>query len=196
MDFRRFNGRVVAGLALAGFILAAAGCQAGDNGVLGIGGNKAAEPAEGKVKASDLTGYCPRATLRDGTSFFNTYAKGGQDDATKIIYQASISDTTRDCIRSGGMMTMNIGVAGRVVPGPLGTTGSITMPIRIVVVHGSDVLYSQLHKFQVQISDTSAATQFVFNDPNVVIPEPTEKNYAVFVGFDEGPQPKKTASAQ
>jgi hypothetical protein len=65
------------------------------------------------------------------------------------------------------------------------------MPIRVVVVHGSDVLYSQLHQYKLQVSDMSAATQFVFNDPNVVVPEPTAKDYQLFAGFDEGPPAKK-----
>jgi hypothetical protein len=53
------------------------------------------------------------------------------------------------------------------------------------------VLYSKLHQFQASMSDTSVASQFVFNDPAVTIPQPEQRNVSVFVGFDEGPQ--KTA---
>ena len=38
---------------------------------------------------------------------------------------------------------------------------------------------------QVQVSDPSAATQFVFTDTNVVVPEPTAKDYQAFAGYDE-----------
>jgi hypothetical protein len=31
----------------------------------------------------------------------------------------------------------------------------------------------------------------MFNDPNVVVPEPTAKDYQLFAGFDEGPPAKK-----
>ena len=65
------------------------------------------------------------------------------------------------------------------------------MPIRVAVVRGDEVLYSQLHKFPLAITDTSAATQFVFNDPAVTIPTPTERNIQVFVGYDEGPPARK-----
>lgn len=194
MVFASFNGRFFAGLALCGFMLAAAGCQSGDSGILNVGkgkvkmGDLSPPPkSDEKVNQSDLLAYCPKVTLRDGTAYFNTYAKGGQGDAAKIVYQASISDVTRDCSRANGTLAMKVAVAGKVVPGPLGTAGAITMPIRIVVVHGADVLYSQLHQYKVQISDTSAATQFVFNDPNVSVPEPTGKDYQVFAGYDEGP---------
>lgn len=206
MVFRSFDGRFFAGLALSGLMLAVAGCQSGGGGVLGAGGDQQAKAAEGKVKMSDLTAYCPAITLRSGTAYFNTYAKGGKkakkadaedglaeatDDSGNVIYQAAITDVTRDCSRDGGQLTMNVGVAGKVVPGPKGTTGTITMPIRVVVVHGSEVLYSQLHQYKLQITDMSAATQFLFNDPNVVIPIPTDKSYQLFAGYDEGPPAKK-----
>lgn len=211
MVFGSFNARFFAGVALSGLMLAAAGCQSSGTGGLGLGGDQQAKAAEGKVKMSDLTAYCPNITLRSGTAYFNTYAKAGKkvkkapdadapddvatdgepDNSANIIYQAAITDVTRDCSRDGGTLTMNVGVAGKVVPGPKGTPGTITMPIRIVVVHGSDVLYSQLHQYKLQVSDMSAATQFMFNDPNVVVPVPAAKDYQMFAGFDEGPPEKK-----
>ncbi len=208
MVFVCSNGRIFAGVALTGLMFAVAGCQSGGKGALSLGGDpQAAAAANTRVKASDLLAYCPIITLRDGTAYFNTYAKGGKkakkadaedgsataasDDSANIVYQAAITDVTRDCSRSGGSLTMNVAVAGKVVPGPKGEAGSITMPIRIVVVHGSDVLYSQLHQYKLQVTDTSAATQFVFNDPNVTIPEPTDKGYQIFAGYDEGPPSKK-----
>ncbi|RUV97701.1 hypothetical protein EOA75_02695, partial [Mesorhizobium sp. M1A.F.Ca.IN.022.07.1.1] len=106
-------------------------------------------------------------------------------DPAKIIYQASITDVTRDCTHENGQLTMKIAVAGKVVPGPLFTPGTVTMPIRIAVQHGPDVLYSQLHQYQVQVTDPSAATQFVFTDTNVVVPEPTARDYQAYAGYDE-----------
>ncbi|TIQ97098.1 hypothetical protein [Mesorhizobium sp.] len=224
MRFYSVNRRVVAGLALTGFMLAAAGCQSSDNGILNFGFSKKdptapAPPQDPKVLASQLRAYCPKVTLRDGTAFFNTYAKGaaaktkkkkvdaaadaeaeaaaaaqtgpnGQPvdpnrDPAKIIYQASITDVTRDCTHENGQLTMKIAVAGKVVPGPLFTPGTVTMPIRIAVQHGPDVLYSQLHQYQVQVTDPSAATQFVFTDTNVVVPEPTARDYQAYAGYDE-----------
>jgi hypothetical protein len=186
MEFRLNNCRFIKGFALTGFILAAAGCQSGGSGNLNVGGgNKAA--GETKVLESELRAYCPRVTLREGTAYFNTYAKGGQDDPTKVLYQASITDVTRTCSNAGGTMTMNVAVAGKVVPGPAGAPGNVTMPIRVAVVRGDEVLYSQLHKYQVAVGDASAATQFVFNDTSVSFPTPQQADVQVFAGYDEGP---------
>ena len=219
MAFHTFSGRFLAGLALTGFMLAAAGCQSSDNGVLNFGfGKKDTQapppPQDPKVLASQLRAYCPRVTLRDGTAFFSTYAKGSakprkkidaaQDaaaaaqpapdgtivdpdrDPAKVIYQASITDVTRDCSNANGQLSMKIAVAGKVVPGPMFAPGTITMPIRVAVMHGTEVLYSQIHPYQVQVTDPSAATQFAFTDQNVVVPEPTAQDYQAFAGYDEG----------
>lgn len=224
-------------------MLAAAGCQSGDNGVLGLGFGKKTDPTappppqDPKVLASQLNAYCPRVTVRDGTAFFNTYvnevkkpkpkskpmrkprnqaeaeqqaqeaqaaaaaeaaAATPPDDSQRIIYQASISDVTRDCSRTDGQLTMKIAVAGKIVPGPKFTPGTITMPIRTAVMHGTDVLYSQIHQYQVQVTDPSVATQFVFTDTNVVVPAPTAQDYQAYAGYDENApkattdKPKKT----
>ncbi|MBN9233263.1 MULTISPECIES: hypothetical protein [Phyllobacteriaceae] len=213
MVFRSSNSRFVAGFMSMGFMLIVAGCQSSDGGSSGGGfmgmGKKddAAINAEvAKVKASDLRAFCPKVTLREGTAFYSTYAKAGakpkakkgqdaaavdtsnapQDDSSRVVYQASIGEVTRDCTRNNGMLNMKIAVAGRVVPGPMVTPGTITMPIRIAVVEGDKVLYSQIYQHKVQISDTSSATQFVLNDSNISIPEPTANTYQAFAGFDEG----------
>lgn len=188
------NAGFLARFGLFGFMLAAAGCQSGDStGFLGSSGEESTPKVapEGKVLQSDLRAYCPPVTLREGTAFHSTYEKKADNDPTKLIYQSSISAVTRTCSYSGGMVTMNIAVAGKVVPGPVATDGSVTMPIRIVVSSGgAEPLYSQLHKYEVAVNKAAGATQFLFNDPNVTFPQPTPGTVQVFAGYDEGP-PKK-----
>lgn len=188
LNHRRF----LLGFGLSGFILAVAGCQASDttSKVADVSTGQL-QPPSARIQESELRAYCPAVTLRDGTTVMRTYAKGGQDDPQKLAYQASISDVTRSCSRSDSQMTINVAAAGRVVTGPAGAAGSVTLPIRIVVVRGEEVLYSQLHKYPVNIANPSAATQYVFNDPNVAIPLPEPGTVQVFVGYDEGPAPKK-----
>lgn len=186
----RLFGRLVAG----SLLLAAAGCQSTDTaGVLNLGRDRSDDKQ--KITVEELRAFCPPATLRAGTAFYNTYTRDGQDDPSKLVYQASISDITRACAYQGATMTLNVAVAGRVVPGPAADGGTITMPIRIVVLQGDEVLYSQLHQHQVPITGGAGATQFVFNDPNVVIPQTGSRAVKVYVGYDEGPPEKKRASA-
>jgi hypothetical protein len=190
MAFVAGKMRIAAGAASIGALVALAGCQSGgalDLGLGGWGSQKAqpAAPPSGTVTADELRAYCPRVTLRSGTAFYSTYERGGDGDKNKIVYQASLTDVTRSCEYSGGMLNMAVATAGRVVPGPVARDGTITMPIRIAVVRGEEVLYSRLHQYQTSIAALSPATQFVFKDPDVSIPVPTARNIEIFVGFDE-----------
>ncbi len=175
-------------------------CNTGDTGgALNLGGNTEAKAQEQRILQSELTGFCPQVTLREGTAYFTSYAKGaekedGSKDPALAIYQASISDVTRSCSRANGMLTINVAVAGRVVPGPKASGASVTLPIRVAMVtDGTNVLYSQLQQFQVTVNPSDAATQFVFNDPNGAVPLESAKAIQIFVGFDEGaPKAPKT----
>ncbi|MEX0344918.1 MAG: hypothetical protein AB3N20_08350 [Rhizobiaceae bacterium] len=188
------NLRFLASLCVVAAFLAISGCQGGGFPDLGLGSNdkeEAEEKPDERVSQTDLRAYCPRVRLREGTAFFNKYKKvrRGEEErvADNVIYQASISAVTRSCRYENGQLNMNIAVAGRVVPGPKAEVGTITMPIRVAVVRGEEVLYTELHQYQVVIDSLTGAIQFVFNDPNVSLPAPTAANLLVFAGYDEGP---------
>lgn len=197
MAFVAGKMRIAAGSAAIGALLALAGCQSGGGlAGLGLGGwgsektQPAAPPAD-KITADELRAYCPRVTLRSGTAFYSTFERGGEGDKDKIVYQSSMTDVTRSCDYVDGMLNMAVAVAGRVVPGPVAKDGTVTMPIRVAVVRGEEVLYSKLHQYQTSIAALSPATQFVFKDPGVSIPAPTARNIEIYVGFDETPQKKR-----
>ncbi|MBS9719795.1 hypothetical protein JYU29_03730 [Tianweitania sp. BSSL-BM11] len=178
------TGGLFAGSLVMGLALFAAGCQSSDNPTRNVP-DVVKPPA---VRESELRAYCPGVSLREGTAYFSTYQKGGDGDASKVIYQASLTDTTRACTYDGENVTIKVAAAGKVVPGPAVRPGTITMPIRVAVVRGSEVLYSKLHQQQVPVSNTNAATQFMFTDPAITIPMPPQRNVSIFVGFDEGPE--------
>ncbi|PWL19083.1 hypothetical protein DKP76_00460 [Falsochrobactrum shanghaiense] len=171
---------------LATVLLAAlAGCTT--SGTQKSADSSTADGAEQRISASELRAYCPPVTLREGTSYFSTYDKGGDKDPAHVIYQASITDTTRACQYGDGTLTIDVAAAGKVVPGPKYKSGTITMPVRVAVTQGDKVIYSKLHKQSVNIANADTATQFVFNDKGISFPTPTSQNVQIFVGFDEGP---------
>lgn len=172
-------------IAIGGLVSA---CQS-DNGLKNVDTTAPAPPQE-QITQSDLLAFCPAVGVREGTTSFRTYAGGATDDATQVIYQATISDATRACKRADGQMSIEVAVAGRIVPGPKVKAGSVTLPIRVVVTSSGQVAYTQLHQFPVAVSDTTSATQFLFKDTSVVIPIPEKGQASIFVGFDEGPGKK------
>ncbi len=187
LDPQSHSGRrLAAGLFSLGMLAFVSGCQSDGEGE--TTGGDSAKPAP--VTQTELRAYCPPVVLREGTTFFNSFEKGADGDRTKLIYQTSIFDATRSCTRSDGTLSVKVAVAGRVVPGPLGKTGSVTVPIRIAVTNGDEVLYSQLHQYSVQVASTGQATQFLFTDPAVTFPD-AGRGVRIFAGFDEGPAKKQ-----
>lgn len=178
----RFAGMAKLGAAaLLGLVLAGCSTSGSEQPATSISG-------EPRVTQADLQAFCPSVRLREGTSFFSSYEKGGNGDSNRVIYQASIADVTRDCRRDGANLTITVAAAGRVVPGPKFRSGTITMPIRIVVMQGDTVVSSTLHKQAVSMTNSQAATQFLFSGQSVSVPEASARQTQVFVGFDEGPQ--------
>lgn len=177
-------------------------CSLGAMGALSAcqntsGAQTATDTTSGKPKVSqtELRAFCPPVVLRQGTSFFNSYAKGGEGDGTKLRYQVSINDVTRSCVHNGDQVTMTIAVAGRVVPGPVRAAGAATVPIRVAVTADDQVLYSQLFQHAIEVPGGVSATQFTFSDPNATFTTADIARVKAFVGFDEG-EPKKTAAAE
>lgn len=163
-------------------LVALAGCNTSGSSRPTVASN-----GEVRIKESELRAYCPSVSLREGTAFFNTYEKGGDQDASRVVYQASLTDITRACKYGDGTMNIEVAAAGKVVPGPKYHNGTITMPIRVAVLQGDRVIYSQLHKQVLKIANPDEATQFVMNDTGISIPMPDKQNIQIFVGFDEGP---------
>lgn len=164
-------------------ILAAAmvaGCQQGAT----TSTQTSLEP--GQIRESELRAYCPRPTLREETVYMRQYERGGDGDPNRLVFQAVISDTTRACQYNQGSGVINVVAAGRLVPGPKGRPGTYTLPIRVIAMRGDQVLYSQVIRHQVNVSDVAGATQFFLSDPNVVIPGGIDRSVQVSIGFEGG----------
>lgn len=185
---RTVNLRVATVMSLAAFV---AGCSSTGGGAGGLLGSSAPKPAVEPAATPQqvVQGTCPTVNLRDGTAYYRTYAKGGEKDKdpTKVIHQASLADTTRQCKVSGDNVIIDVAAAGRVVAGPAGGPGTVTMPIRVAVVDGDKTLYSELTKYPAELPAGAPTTQFLFNKPGITIPRAAADTAKVYVGFDEGP---------
>jgi len=186
MGFQFLAGRVVPGLVLSAAVFVA-GCQS-DKGasVLSLQNEDQGQQQE-VVRESELRAFCPPVILKSGTAYFTSYKGRDNTDPKNVVYQASITDVTRTCRYGTDGATMTVAVAGKVVPGPAGRAGTITLPIRVVATRGDSVLYSKLFKYSVAVDDTSETKQFIFSDPNVTIPAPVDPSVQVLAGYDEGP---------
>ncbi|MFM2279557.1 MAG: hypothetical protein RLZZ444_1788 [Pseudomonadota bacterium] len=169
-----------------------AGCSATDGSNFGLGGKKKVE--EDPNKPVIVQGACPFVYLREGTAIYRQYAKGtkkgpdGLGDPDKLVVQATLDQTTRQCRQTDQGLVVTVVVHGRIIPGPVGGPGTYTLPIRVAATDGSATLYSELTKFEVTIPPSqNAATQFIFTKENVVLSGPATGLTRLFAGIDEGP---------
>lgn len=185
---------------LAGLTLALAACNSTKNegvvGALDIGSNQQqAKVEQVEEETQDLRAYCPKTVLRAGTETFRLYKRGvkkGDENARNSVrFQGSITEVVRECNYRGNTLNVRVGVAGRVINGPSGETGTFSMPLRIAVTRGEEVLYTQLHQVVGTIQPGKTNGFFKFVDGNIMIDKPKSKNIVIYAGFDEGPPKKK-----
>lgn len=187
------SGTLIRNIALAAFATVLAGCTSdmGKSLSLGLDTKKDADkPVDQTVV---VQGACPQVVLREGTAFYTVYAKGakktpdGQADPEKLSFQATLSDTTRQCKTQGQSLIITVVAYGRLVSGPAGAPKTVQMPIRVAATDGDQTVYSELVQYPVTLDDTTGSTQFIFNKADVVLPNGVGPLTKVFVGFDEGP---------
>lgn len=182
------------GAALSAVLLAVAGCNTPttspfDHGTKAPGMEKLST-AKG-APAPVVTGTCPQVSLREGTAFLRKGGKakaGAADDPSKLQYQASLADTTRQCtVDESGATKVMVQAQGRLVLGPQGKGSKFVLPVRVAVVDGDQTVYSELVKFNVDLPAGQPSGQFLFQKDGVVLPAGTSATARVFLGFDEGP---------
>lgn len=149
-------------------------------------GQPPATPAGGAP--AYIAGKCPQIVIRDEGAVYRTYAKGAKDDPSQLTYQASLVDGTRQCTTDGANLGVTVVVQGRLVAGPAGGSGKVTLPIRVSVQDGDKVLYSDLTNFEAEIPAGSSTTQFLFTDNKVSVTGGSGGFTSVYISFDQGPQ--------
>jgi hypothetical protein len=142
---------------------------------------------------------CPQVTVRIGASTLLIGSKPGQGEPSPldVRYQGSIVRTARECHVNAGIVTMKVGIEGRVITGPAGAPGTVDVPLRIAVVHegpSPKTIVSKFARETVTVAGAVDRATFVHIDPDISFPVPTPAgvidSYVVYVGFDPlGAQP-------
>ncbi len=195
VKIRRAAGNVVA---VAGIIgaLGLAACGGGDQHLdpNSVGGKILRGTAE-DTKPIDKEKFatqpnCPTLLVRPGTQTYVIYDSGKKNDPSAIRFQATLTRSARDC-RWGdaGKVAIKVGVAGRVLSGPRGGAGDVTLPLRVAVVEpmgaGKEdrVLYSQLHEVPATITEENPSVLWarVFDD--IAVENAT--GLKILIGFDD-----------
>ncbi len=189
--------------------LVLAGC--GSTNFLGSAGNifssqkstdGAAGPRDSVADTTDVE--CPGVAVRTGAATLSIAGKseGNESGALDLRYQGSIIRTARECHVIAGVMTMKVGIEGRIITGPAGGPGSLDVPLRIAVVHEGINPKAVASKFaKVPVTVVSAIDRVTFthieSDLSYPMPVPLSDidEYVVYVGFDPDGEPVKPKPA-
>src|SRR5262245_49370667 len=196
--------------ALLGLLLVLAGC--GSSNLLGGSAldlfNTSAKATSGDSEtggesATDVE--CPSVSVRTGAATLMIGAKPGEGEpsALDLRYQATILRTARECRVNSGIMTMKVGIEGRVITGPAGGPGTVNVPLRLALVQegvNPKTILSKFASVQVAIASSVDRASFTHIDPEISFPLPQPisniDSYVIYVGFDPaGAQQEKKKPA-
>ena len=153
-----------------------------------------AKPSPEVEKANDLANdpraFCPKTVIRAGTETIRTFENGVKKTdpgaLNSLRFQGTINKVDRECNYSPANLNIRVGIAGRVINGPTGATGTFEMPVRVAVVRGTEPVYSKLHRIPVTLAGSNSEN-FSFIDSEINLPIPEKPNLLIYVGYDEGP---------
>ncbi len=200
---RRMQSAGMCLLAIVSMSIALAGCGTNNSQIFSSSGSNlfntpsAAKQANASVpEPSPGPGPdvdCPSVAIRNGaaTLTITNSPKSAEPEALAVRYQGSILRTARECHVNAGVMTMKIGVEGRMITGPAGGPGLVDVPLRIAVVQegiAPKTITSKLGHETVTIGDGADHVNFMHIDPEISFPLPQPvadiDKYVVYVGFD------------
>jgi hypothetical protein len=133
---------------------------------------------------------CPGVEIRQGASTLAINAPGGDPGPMNTRYQVTIGQTARECAALGGVMTMKVGVQGRILLGPAGGPGPVELPLRVAVVQEGPEpkpIVSKFARLSISVAPGQTAVPFTHVEQDVTFPMPglaALENYVVYVGFD------------
>lgn len=153
-------------------LMAAAKAGGGETGALGGG---EAQPG------------CPRFVTWPRDSHVTIYEPGRSGDGLAIMHRGEITKTARECHMSGTQVTVKYGFSGRILLGPRGQSGPISLPINVFVTDAKrDRIVTDKLRVDASVAVEnpigyfSAVRTITFDVPEGARPG----EFEVFVGFD------------
>jgi hypothetical protein len=186
--------RLAAALFLLGPLLA--GCSSAApsmpsfSSLFGSGSNSAAAASNASGAVTRLDFECPGVSVRQGAGSYSLSANPAEPSTMNLRYQLTIAETARECRRIGNMLTIKVGVQGRVVLGPAGGPGQLDVPLRFAVVREAvdpQTITTKLQHVAVTIPSNDPHVLFTHVEDGLTFPMPPGNeidSYVVYIGFD------------
>jgi hypothetical protein len=121
--------------------------------------------------------------------YVTIYEAGRVGDGLAVMHRGEITKTARECQIEQGMITVKYGFSGRVLLGPKGRSGRVTLPLNVYVTDAKreKVANDKLRIDVDVVLDKPIGYFSVVRTLSFPIPEGTRPaEYEVYVGFDRG----------
>jgi hypothetical protein len=131
--------------------------------------------------------HCPQVVAWPTDRFLTAYQPGHTGDSLSIIHRGEITKLARECQLYPDRVVVRYGFAGRVLLGPKGMAGTVTLPVSI---HVADVEHKTLAKDAVKVTTTIAQDNPVGYFSMVkeisfpIVQGTRPEDYKIFVAFD------------
>lgn len=142
------------------------------------------------MKDEDEEIECPPIQILEGTAAMRAETGAG------VRHQFSVVQTARECRAEGNNIVIKMGLEGRALLGPSGSSGTFSVPVRFVAKRGEKVVASKLQRQSVTIPQGETNASFVAIEDTMVVPKDGAE-LELFAGLDgsggaaEKPQRKK-----
>ncbi|RYE83022.1 MAG: hypothetical protein EOP19_14855 [Hyphomicrobiales bacterium] len=150
--------------------------------------NTSATPAQISAASTNalpaIATECPEIKVRPGSEALYYYGKGKVGDPRSLNYQAVIEKQSRNCVVSNGLITVKMGVVGRLLLGPAGNQEKVDLPLRFAVERDDVAVFSERYDIPVSITPPNQSEEFVKVVENVGIPYLGGERITIWVGFD------------
>ena len=127
---------------------------------------------------------CPPIKVKPGSEALFYYGKGKVGNARDLNYQAIIDKQSRNCVVSNGLITVKMGMVGRLLLGPAGNQTNVNVPVRFTVERDGVALFSEKYDIPVTITPPNQSEEFVKVVENVAVPYTGGEQIVFYVGFD------------
>lgn len=136
----------------------------------------------------DVAGGCPRFAVWPRDHHVTIYEQGRIGDGLAVMHRGEITQTARECQIQGTRVTVKYGFSGRVLLGPKGRAGHVSLPVNIFVTDAKRARVLN-ESGMVDVTVTSDKPVGYFSAVRTVsfdVPVGSRAGeFEVFVGFDQ-----------
>jgi acyl-coenzyme A thioesterase PaaI-like protein len=87
----------------------------------------------GSTNVGEVSHGCPKMVVATRDNNITFYEPGRAGDGLAIMHRGEITKTARECQVEPGRVTVKYGFSGRVLLGPRGKPGNVTLPVNVTV---------------------------------------------------------------